>query len=153
MFTFYRTTSQSQDFTDLVKQLDAYLAEKDGTEHAFYAQYNKIDKINHVVVAYEDRKAVGCGAIKAYGNEAMEIKRMYVLPQYRGRGIASLILAQLERWAAELGYSRCILETGRRQEEAIALYQRQGYEVIENYGQYAGVANSVCFEKVIGNVE
>lgn len=144
-----RTNSDHKDFIALVKHLDADLAERDGAEHAFYAQFNKIDKIKHAVVAYEDEKPVGCGAIKAYEPDTMEVKRMFVFPQFRGRGIAGEVLAELERWAAELSYSRCILETGLKQPEAIALYQKSGYSRIPNYGQYAGVENSVCFEKLL----
>jgi len=79
----------------------------------------------------------------------MEVKRMYVLPQHRGKGLATRILTGLESWAKELSYQKCILETGKRQPEAIALYTKNGYIVIPNYGQYKGIENSVCFEKVL----
>ncbi|HEY9116189.1 MAG TPA: GNAT family N-acetyltransferase, partial [Roseivirga sp.] len=78
---------------------------------------------------------------------SIEIKRMYVLENFRGQGVAGLILTELEKWAKELGYSQSVLETGKRQPEAISLYTKHGYEVTENYGQYQGVANSVCFKK------
>ena len=142
-----RTNSGNPDFISLVKLLDADLAVRDGDEHAFYAQYNKVDAIRHVVVAYAGGRPVGCGAIKEFENGTMEVKRMYTLPEFRGKGIASQLLAELEKWAAELGYQKCILETGKKQPEAIALYQKNGYRDIPNYGQYAGVENSVCFEK------
>ncbi len=142
-----RTTSNNVDFTALVKQLDAYLAEKDGPEHTFYAQYNKVDAIKHVIVAYENEGPVGCGAIKEFSSNAMEVKRMYTAPSGRQKGIASKILSELEKWASELGYEKCVLETGKRQAEAIALYKKRGYEIIPNYGQYIGIENSVCFEK------
>ncbi len=144
-----RTTSSYPDFAALVQQLDADLAERDGQDHAFYAQFNKIDLIQHAVVAYENDLPVGCGAMKMYEPGAMEVKRMYSLPAHRGKGLASAILAELEKWAQELGNTRCILETGKRQPEAIALYLKQGYRQIENYGQYAEVENSVCFEKML----
>ncbi len=79
----------------------------------------------------------------------MEIKRMYTVVERRGKGIASEVLRELEIWAAELSCHTCILETGRRQPEAIALYEKSGYTQIPNYGQYAGVENSVCFQKKI----
>jgi GNAT superfamily N-acetyltransferase len=141
------TNSQNPDFQYLVKFLDADLASKNGDEHSFYAQFNKIDSIKHVIVAYLDSKPVGCGAIKAYSEMAMEVKRMFVLPEQRKRGVASEILNALEKWAVEIGYHSCVLETGHKQPEAIALYKKSGYEIIPNYGQYAGVENSVCFEK------
>lgn len=149
MLHLIRTNSDHKDFINLVRHLDAELAERDGAEHAFYAQFNKIDKIKYVVVAYEDEKPVGCGAIKEFEPGTMEVKRMFVFPQFRGKGIAGKVLAELERWAAELSFNRCILETGLKQPEAIALYRKSRYSRIPNYGQYAGVENSVCFEKLL----
>jgi putative acetyltransferase len=149
MVKLVRIDSDDGDFIGLVKALDADLAKRDGDDHSFYSQFNKIDKIKHVVVAYENGVPTGCGAIKEFSPDSMEVKRMYTLPGSRGQGIASQILAELERWAAELSYEKCLLETGKRQPEAIALYKKRGYRLIPNYGQYAGVENSVCFEKVL----
>jgi GNAT superfamily N-acetyltransferase len=146
-----RTNSDNNDFLDLVELLDADLAIRDGAEHAFYAQFNKIDKIRFVVIAYEKEVAVGCGAFKEYEPNIAEIKRMFVRPENRGRGIAGQILTELETWAKELNYSECILETGVKQPEAIRLYQKSGYEKISSYGQYLNVENSVCMKKAIGN--
>jgi len=147
MITTIRTDSENADFRQLVSQLDQYLARIDGDEHTFYAKLNKTDLMREVIVAYEDKTPVGCGAIRAFSPEAMEVKRMYVLPEKRGMGIASVVLAALEEWAKELGYPKTVLETGKRQPEAIALYTNRGYVVTPNYGQYVGVENSVCFEK------
>ena len=147
MIRTIRTNSDNLDFIQLVKQLDADLAERDGKDHSFYAQFNKIDKIKYVIVAYENDKPVGCGAIKEYAPDTMEIKRMYTSPESRGKGIASSVLSELEGWASELSYEKCILETGKKQPEAIGLYEKNGYKTIPNYGQYAGIENSLCFEK------
>lgn len=144
-----RTTSENPDFQKLVTQLDAYLAVMDGEEHAFYNQYNKIDMLKHCIVIYDNDEAVACGAIKELDSKSMEVKRMFTLPEKRGKGLASRILHKLETWAKELGYEKTILETGKRQTEAVALYNKCGYKVIPNYGQYIGVDNSVCFEKVL----
>ncbi|MDO6390939.1 GNAT family N-acetyltransferase [Pontibacter sp. BT731] len=149
MLYLKRTDSDDSDFVALVKLLDADLAIRDGEEHAFYAQYNRIDKIKHVVLAYEDEKPLGCGAIKEFVPGTMEVKRMYVLPDGRNKGIASRVLLELETWARELSFEKCILETGLKQPEAIGLYKKSGYQLIPNYGQYVGVENSVCFEKVL----
>ncbi|MEH6405793.1 MAG: GNAT family N-acetyltransferase [Leeuwenhoekiella sp.] len=149
MMQFLRTDSTNSDFIKLVKHLDASLAITDGDEHAFYDQFNKIDSIKYVVVFYEAEKAIGCGAIKEFSQDTMEIKRMYVDPESRGKGIASKILNELENWAAELDYAKCILETGTRQIEAVALYKKNDYNRIANYGQYIGVENSLCFEKIL----
>ena len=151
MINLVRTNSDNPDFRELVALLDADLQIRDGAEHAFYAQFNKIDKIREVVVAYENEKAVGCGAVKEYSAGAAEIKRMFVRPENRGRGIAGQILTELETWAKELNFSECVLETGVKQPKAIRLYQKSGYEKIPSYGQYLNVENSVCMKKSIRN--
>ena len=149
MIRLIRTDSGNRDFMELVRELDADLAERDGKDHSFYAPFNKIDTIRYAVVAFEDDKPIGCGALKKYDLKTMEVKRMYVPPENRGKGIATRILNELERWAAELKFSKCILETGKRQPEAIGLYRKNGYQPVPNYGQYVNVENSVCFEKVL----
>jgi GNAT superfamily N-acetyltransferase len=145
-----RTNSENLDFRALVHLLDQDLAIRDGEDHAFYDQFNKIDKIAHALVAFEGNQPIGCGAIRAYAPTIMEVKRMFVLPAYRGKGVAAAILIELERWAAELGYAHCRLETGKKQPEAIRLYQKSGYTLIPNYGPYEQAENSVCMEKSLG---
>ena len=147
MITLIRTDSTNKDFIKLVKGLDAELSERDGEDHSFYDQFNKIAAIKYAMVAYENEQPVGCGAIKEYAHDTMEIKRMFTLPESRGKGIAGKVLSELETWASELHYKKCVLETGKRQPEAIALYTKSGYHLIPNYGQYANMENSVCFEK------
>jgi putative acetyltransferase len=150
MITCQRTDSDNPDFQKLVIQLDAYLRILDGDDHLFYAQLNKTDSIKHVIVAYQNGEPVGCGAIRKYADDTVEVKRMYVLENQRGKGIASALLNELETWAKELNYKKCILETGKRQSEAVNLYHKNGYNMIENYGKYKNMENSVCFEKVLG---
>lgn len=149
MVKLQRTNPENPDFIALVKLLDSELAVRDGKDHAFYSPFNKIDKIKHVVIAYEDAVAIGCGAIKEFSSEAMEVKRMFTVPAVRGRKVATTILKELEIWAKEMSYRKCVLETGKRQPEAIAVYGKSGYQIIPNYGQYIGIENSVCFEKII----
>ncbi|WP_347157937.1 GNAT family N-acetyltransferase [Pontibacter chitinilyticus] len=152
MTALIRTDSGNHDFVELVHLLDADLRERDGEEHAFYAQFNKIDKIRNVVVAYQDQLAVGCGAFKAYAEGIAEVKRMYVRPTHRGQGIAGIVLQELEVWAAELGFHTVLLETGKKQYEAIRLYTKSGYRLIPNYGQYKEVENSICMQKSITGI-
>ncbi len=147
MISTSRTNSNDPAFQELVKALDLELQIRDGEEHAFYAQLNKTDHIKHVVLAWENNEAVGCGALRAYTDDTMEVKRMFVPLQHRRKGIASVVLSELENWCRELGYKKCILETGKNQPEAIAMYQRNKYKIIPNSGKYTGVENSVCFEK------
>ena len=149
MIKLVRTSSDNTHFIHLVRMLDAELAERDGKDHSFYAQYNKIDNIRHAAVCYFDEEPVACGALKPISSDSMEVKRMYTIPAKRNSGIGTLVLNELEKWAEELSFQKCILETGKRQPDAIQLYTRNGYVVIPNYGQYTGVENSVCFGKTL----
>jgi len=144
-----RTDASNEDFKSLVIKLDAELSIRDGDDHDFYHQFNGSDQIKFVIVAYIHNTTVACGAIKQYDQETMEIKRMYVPLEHRRFGYALQILMALEAWAKELGFTKCILETGHAQPEAIALYRKAEFKIIDNYGQYAGVENSICFGKYI----
>lgn len=145
--TILRTDSSHPHFIELVQLLDAELAVRDGSEHAFYHQFNGIVNLKHTVVAYREGAPVACGAFKEIEPGTVEIKRMFTLDAARGLGMASAVLKELEVWAASLGYTNSVLETGVKQPEAIALYNKSGYQRIPNYGQYAGIENSVCFSK------
>jgi putative acetyltransferase len=149
MKTLTRTTSENQDFKNLVRLLDADLKIRDGEDHEFYNQINQSAVLKNTIVCYENKVAVGCGAFREINPQTVEIKRMYVNPDYRGKGIASKILSELEHWASELNYSQTILETGINQPEAIALYKKSGYAITENYEQYIGIENSICMKKII----
>jgi len=149
MIKLVKSNSENRDFKKLVKNLDADLKIRDGENHSFYNQFNKIDTIQNVVIAYENGKAIGCGCFKKCQNSRVEIKRMYVVPEVRRKGIARKILYELENWALELGFTKCILETGKQQPEAIQLYKKHGYSITSNFGFYENVENSVCFEKII----
>lgn len=144
-----RTTSADPAFRALVAELDRYLAAHNGDADAFFAQFNKVDSIQNVVLVHDGEVPVGCGAFKPIGDDAVEVKRMFTAPEHRNRGIASTVLNALEEWARELGYRRCVLETGALLKDATALYVKHGYTVIPNYGPYVGVESSVCFEKVL----
>lgn len=147
MIEIKKTNTEDENFLALVKILDAELRVRDGEEQDFYAQFNKPVGLGGVVIAYLENVPVPCGAFKKYSEATAEIKRMFVSPEVRGQRIGGAILGELESWAAELNFYECILETGFKQPEAIALYKRSGYEVISNYGQYSGIENSVCMRK------
>ncbi|HLA55976.1 MAG TPA: GNAT family N-acetyltransferase [Flavobacterium sp.] len=148
MIRLVRTDSDNKDFQSLVKLLDKGLEVTDGNDYEFFAQYNKLDSIKNAVVAYENDTAVGCGAFKAYDENTVEIKRMFVKAEFRGKDIAGKILSELETWAKELGFTDAILETGCMLTSAIHLYEnKSGYRRIPKYGQYIGVEASVCMAK------
>ena len=142
-----RTDSTNEDFRALVGLLDLGLKIIDGDQAPFFAQYNKIDKLRHVVVAYDGQLAVGCGAFKENEPGVSEIKRMFFIETQRGKGIAGQVLKELENWAVEEGFQTAILETGNKMTAAIRLYERSGYNRMPNYGQNIGVDSSVCMKK------
>ncbi|MEP6794726.1 MAG: GNAT family N-acetyltransferase [Saprospiraceae bacterium] len=147
MIKIVKSDPSNQDFIELVKSLDADLAIRDGDDHAFYTQFNTMGYLKYCLVAYDDNTPLGCGALKEISADTVEIKRIYTTPQSRGKGIATMVMAELEKWAAELSYKNCILETGKNQPEAINMYHKLGYHRIPNYGQYSDVDTSLCFAK------
>ncbi len=105
--------------------------------------------IRNCVVIYVENIPAACGAFKKWDDSTAEIKRMYTHPDFRKRGLATVIVRELEIWAKELNYTSAILETSLEQIEAISVYEKSGYRRIPNYGQYIGVDKSVCYEKVL----
>ena len=148
MVALTKTTSENLDFKNLTQLFDEYLVDIDGDEKDFFAQYNQI-YIDNVIVCYENGIALGCGAFKEYESKVAEIKRMFVLPEHRGKGIAVAVLHELEAWAKKSGYCNFILETSPKLESAVALYKKADYEIIPNFGQYIGIENSICMKKTI----
>ena len=94
-------------------------------------------------------RAIGCGALRALGDGAGEVKRMYVVPSRRRSGVARAVLAALEDEAARRGWTLLKLETGTEQPDAMAFYERHGYRRIPNFGHYAHSALSVCYERAL----
>lgn len=144
---FIRTTSENYDFIKMVNTLDADLYQRNGEAQLQYRQYNQIDKIKNAIVVYVDEKPVGCGCFKRFDDETVEMKRMFVLPEMRGKRLAAKLLQELEQWAVADGFTKAVLETGRRQVEAQRLYSVAGYSRTENYGQYVGMVDSICYRK------
>ena len=142
-----RTNSDNPDFKKLSALFDEYLIDIDGEEKDFFAFYNNV-QLDTVLVVYENSEVVGCGAFKKFDDNTAEIKRMFVHPNHRNKGIAKFVLNELELWANDLGFTSFILETSPKLTSAIALYEKKGYQFIPNYGQYIGVENSVCMKKV-----
>jgi len=142
-----RTNSECPDFKRLTGELDIELCRIYNTNPEDYEEYNRITDLPTVVLAYANDDAVGCGCFKVIDEHTVEIKRMFIREAFRGKGVASEILAELETWAKELGYSEVILETGKGQPNAIRLYRKYGYEITENYNQYDDLQISVCLKK------
>ncbi|MBM3414899.1 MAG: GNAT family N-acetyltransferase [Bacteroidetes bacterium] len=147
MLTIKRTNSDNTDFHLLVSKLDKDLLDRYGALQDYYSRFNSIKDLPAVVMAYYDGQPVGCGCFKQFDDGSVEVKRMYVSPEERGKGIGAAILAELEKWAAELKVASIVLETGNNQPEALHLYQKMGYTVIPNYDQYSGMETSICMKK------
>ena len=147
MVNLKRTSSSDKNFQNLVSDLNNDLrARYNNTSYQFDVDI-QVDNINTVVLGLINEDAVGCGCFKEIGTDTVEIKRMFVNPYFRGLGISSSILKELTIWANELGYTKVVLETGRQQKESINLYSKYGFEIIENFGPYSDMENSVCMIK------
>ena len=143
-----RTCSDNPDFGKLTSMLDEEMDSRYGGLQKHFAPFNKIESNKNVVIAYYGDLPVGCGCYRKFDDTSVEIKRMFVAPGHRGSGLAE-ILKEIETMAKENGFSRAVLETGIRQPEAIALYQKMGYERMENFGHYAGSTNNICMQKAL----
>lgn len=100
-----------------------------------------------LLVGRRDGRPVACGALRPLPDGTVEVKRMFVDPSMRRTGVARALLARLEAIARERGFALVRIETGDRQPEAVALYERAGYARIPPFGEYVGNSFSVCFEK------
>jgi GNAT superfamily N-acetyltransferase len=143
----------SADARRLVAALDAGLSELYPPEQRFGPNF----KAHHAaagrgtfLVARVAGEAAGCGGMRVLDPATAEVKRMYVVPGMRGRGVARAVLARLEAEARAFGIGRLMLETGIHQLEAIRLYERAGYSRVECWGEYSGVPTSVCYQKDVG---
>ncbi|AXG72233.1 acetyltransferase (GNAT) family protein [Kordia sp. SMS9] len=145
--TTKRTNSKNQDFINLVKELDAFLSIQNGESDEFYSQFNGLEELHHIIVLYLDDAPIGCGAIKQFDENTVEVKRMYISQKLQGKSLGITILSELETWARELGNIRCVLETGTMLPEAIRFYEKNNYQRIPNYEPYIDAPESVCFEK------
>ena len=144
-----KTTSDNPDFIGLIKIFDTFLWERYPELKNDYWENNLIEFNPNVFVIYLNDKAVACGCFKRYNSTTVELKRMFVSPEARGLGLAQKIIKELEEEARTQGFETIVLETLYKQIEAINLYQKVGFEIVENYEPYVGLTNSVCMSKNI----
>jgi putative acetyltransferase len=150
MISVKRTRHDDADFTELVNSLNTEFEEMYGSSKEKFPGENKLDERTKVIVLYDGEYPVACGALKPITVEGMvELKRMYVLKAYRGQGLSKMILSALEDWAHELEYNILRLKTGQKQVAAIGLYASAGYNLIDPYGGYYNIPDSICMEKII----
>lgn len=145
------TDGSDKDFVKLCKMLDDNLNEIVGGEvqRSQYNQYNTLGDIHDVVLAYCDNIPVGCASFKFFDERSAEVKRVYVQKEYRGKGISKRMMTAIEERARSRGFSALILETGAPLIEAMGLYTSLGFKIIENYGTYKNMRESICMQKEI----
>lgn len=147
MLTIIRTSSVNQDFLSLITELDRELVERYDEKQADLDKNNVVESTRNIVIVYHEQVPVGCGCYRLTGTGEVEIKRMYVIREFRGRGISKMILRELEKWAREEGFKTAVLETGKKQHEAMNLYFKSDYKRIENFPPYIGNKMSICMLK------
>jgi len=144
-----KTTSEHLDFIFLIAAFDAFLWYRYPELKKEYWGNNLIEFNPNVFIIYLDEKPASCGCFKKYNATAAELKRMFVLPEARGLGLAQLLITELEKEAKKQHFDILVLETLYKQIEAIGLYQKMGFEIVENYEPYIGLTNSICMSKSI----
>jgi len=149
-FEIRREPITSASAQDLIRALNSELSERypeQGANH-FRLDPDEVSEGRGVfLVLYETGVPIACGALRRLEPVTAEIKRMYVIPAARGRGVAWRILSALEAEARRLGAVRLVLETGERQSEAVALYKRAGFVQVPRFGEYEGSPLSLCMGK------
>ncbi|MCC9061824.1 GNAT family N-acetyltransferase [Flavobacterium piscisymbiosum] len=148
-----KTTSENSDFISLIKIFDTFLWERYPELKKDYWGNNLIEFNANVVLIYLDDKPVASGCFKKYDQNTVELKRMFVSPEARGLGLAQLVIKELETEANYQGFETMILETLFKQTEAISLYKKVGFEIVENYEPYVGLPNSICMSKSINTIQ
>lgn len=146
-FHIKRTTTNDPHFNELILTLDQELWNELMEDQATYDPHNKVPHLPTAVLAYNGNEAVACGCFKVYNEETVEIKRMFVKKEHRGKGLSRKVLKELESWAREQGFLFSVLETSIHFDTACSLYKNSGYNIIPNYGPYAGLTESICMKK------
>ena len=148
-----KTTSENPDFISLIKIFDTFLWERYPELKKDYWGNNVIEFNANVFLVYLNEKPVASGCFKKYNANTVELKRMFVSPEARGLGLAQLVIKELETESKSQGFETMILETLYKQIEAIGLYQKVGFSIVDNYEPYVGLPNSVCMSKTINSVQ
>lgn len=142
-----RTATDDEDFQLLVAQLDQELWNELIEDEATYDPLNKVPDIKTAILVYENKQAAACGCFKPFSDDTIEIKRMFVNKENRGRGLSKIVLQNLEAWAMELGFKKAVLETSIYLKTAHKLYYASGYQIIPNYPPYEKMEESICMAK------
>ena len=143
------TDGNNEDFQKFYLKTEEFYSSIVGglKNRAAFVPYNISESITDVLIASVDGVAVGCAGLKAYSDSDVEIKRVWVDPEFRGNHISTVMMDELEKKAVELGFKRAILQTRPQMEEAVHLYTKRGYVLIDNYPPYDKLEGAICFAK------
>lgn len=145
-----RTNGANEDFHKLVELLDENLWALYTDTMAQYVAGNIVDHDVLVVILYCGTEPITCGCLRPFQDSAsVELKRMFVKKEYRGKGYSKEIVRELLRWSKEMNFETVCLETGVKQPEAVNLYEKMGFVRTEPYGEYIGNPESICMKHVI----
>ena len=145
------TDGRNEDFRHFWLVTETYYSGLVGGEEnrKAFIPYNLSSAVEDVLIVYEDGRAVACAGLKKYSAADAEIKRVWVEPDCRGKHIATMMMARIEEKAAMKGYRRTVLQTRRIMKDAVSLYTKLGYHLIDNYPPYDRLEGAVCFAKVL----
>jgi len=146
-YSLLRCNGSHPGFRKLIIELDRHLRSFKSDHEDIYISHNIVSEDVCVSLVLLGNQPVGCACLRHYKEGTFELKRMFVQKEHRGKGLSRRILQDLEEWAVSLGYTTILLETGKILKEAHELYRSSGFTIIENYGPYMGVPESLCFEK------
>ncbi|MDN2486726.1 GNAT family N-acetyltransferase [Kosakonia sacchari] len=145
--TITLTESTDPACLQLQDALSDYLQHLTGSSGRASFDASTLGERGFFLLAQENAVAVGCAAVRELSAGIGEIKRMYACPGTRGVG--AQLLAALEQHARERGFQALWLETRKINQRAVDFYQRNGFRIRENYGNYIGRLEAVCFEKAL----
>ena len=147
--SYFWTDGNNKEFQSFYQKTEEYYSKIVGgiENRKGFVPYNLSDKIEVVLLAYDGNNAVACAGLKRYSDTDVEIKRVWVEPEYRGKHIARDMMGKIEDKAREFGYKRTILQTREIMKDAVGLYERIGYSRIENYPPYDTLLGAICMAK------
>lgn len=140
------TDGNNEDFRCFYEKTEEYYSKIVGgvSNRSGFVPYNLSDSISDVLIAYSDGIAVGCAGLKRYSDNDVEIKRVWVEPDCRGKKIGTQLMEQIEEKARLMGFKRTILQTRPIMSDAVGLYEKRGYTLIENYPPYDKLEGAIC---------
>lgn len=143
------TNGENADFVKFYQITEDFYSSLVGGEsnRRSFVPYNASAEIPTVLIAYLQGKAVACAGLKKYSEQAAEIKRVWVQPDARGQHIASRMMDLVEQKAKDEGFAKVILQTRPQMKEAVGMYTKRGYQLIDNYPPYDKLVGAICFSK------